>query len=498
MITRYTIVVDQDDDWKWSREGFDLMTVSEYLERGAIAARHRGAGRVINLCRAYHYLSGGYYCSLLAEARREIPLPTMADILDLSHKSLYEFVLPELDSTLRTIPLTPEDTQRRTLRLPVFFGQAAEPAFSTMARRLFDVFRYPLMRVTLAPRNGQWRIQSLGTLGLHQVTKAQRAFFEQCLLGFTRANPRRRPDRLPPLYDLAILYDPKEKFAPSDPQALAKFVKVGQSLRMHVEMIVAKDFHRIAEFDALFLRETTATNHHTFRFARKAEQEGLPVIDDTGSIIRCANKVFLHEILSSHQVPVPRSMVLDRIGFCQEDVESVESRLGYPVILKVPDGSFSRGVLRADDREGLMTQSSKLFAQSRLILAQEYMYTPFDWRIGILAGKPLFASQYMMSRNHWQIYRHAADGSVQHGGFRSVPVDAAPPEVVETARRAANLVGNGLYGVDLKQTPRGVFAIEVNDNPNLDQGVEDKVLKDELYAILLREFISRIEAPTGR
>ena len=36
--------------------------------------------------------------------------------------------------------------------------------------------------------------------------------------------------------------------------------------------------------------------------------------------------------------------------------------------------------------------------------------------------------------------------------------------------------------------------IEVNDNPNIDAGVEDAVLKDELYRRVLGELVRRIEA----
>ena len=39
--------------------------------------------------------------------------------------------------------------------------------------------------------------------------------------------------------------------------------------------------------------------------------------------------------------------------------------------------------------------------------------------------------------------------------------------------KAARCIGDGLYGVDLKETKDGVFVIEVNDNPNLDHGWED-------------------------
>ena len=36
--------------------------------------------------------------------------------------------------------------------------------------------------------------------------------------------------------------------------------------------------------------------------------------------------------------------------------------------------------------------------------------------------------------------------------------------------------------------------IEINDNPNLDAGVEDAVLKDDLYRRLLADLVRRIEA----
>jgi broad-specificity NMP kinase len=51
----------------------------------------------------------------------------------------------------------------------------------------------------------------------------------------------------------------------------------------------------------------------------------------------------------------------------------------------------------------------------------------------------------------------------------------------ELVRRAAGLIGNGLYGVDLKQIGNRVVVIEVNDNPSIESGVEDGVMKEALY-----------------
>ena len=121
------------------------------------------------------------------------------------------------------------------------------------------------------------------------------------------------------------------------------------------------------------------------------------------------------------------------------------------------------------------------------------MYTDFDWRVGILNRQPLFVCQYFMSKQHWQIVKHDDKGAPQEGGFKTFRVEDAPAKVVKTALRAANLLGDGLYGVDLKQAGDRVVVIEVNDNPNLDAGVEDAVLGDALYTALMAEFVRRIE-----
>ncbi|MBV8664088.1 MAG: RimK family alpha-L-glutamate ligase, partial [Hyphomicrobiales bacterium] len=66
--------------------------------------------------------------------------------------------------------------------------------------------------------------------------------------------------------------------------------------------------------------------------------------------------------------------------------------------------------------------------------------------------------------------------------------------VLEVALRAARAIGQGLYGVDVKEVGDEVVVIEVNDNPNLDHGVEDQVGKDEIWNRILQWFIKRIDA----
>ena len=113
----------------------------------------------------------------------------------------------------------------------------------------------------------------------------------------------------------------------------------------------------------------------------------------------------------------------------------------------------------------------------------------------MLNREPLYVCQYFMPKNHWQIVKHERRRArSERAPSRPTAVDQAPREVTELGCRAASLIGDGLYGVDIKQTNGGLVVIEINDNPNLDIGVEDAVLKDELYRRLLGDLVRRIEA----
>ena len=263
---------------------------------------------------------------------------------------------------------------------------------------------------------------------------------------------------------------------------------------VEVELIDPTDLPSLAEFDALFIRATTSIDNFTYRFARRAEQEGMPVIDDTQSMIRCTNKVYLKEILEKAGLPIPRTEIVDE----KADLAALFERLGSPVILKTPDGSFGINMVKAHSLEELQAGARKMFEDTALIIAQEFRPTKFDWRIGVLNGEPLYACQYRMARGHWQTVKYGEDGKSTEGGFTTMPVEDAPPDVVNAAVRAAQLIGEGLYGVDLKETEQGVIIIEINDNPSIDHDVEGLILKDEIWRRIISWFSTRLERRMNR
>jgi len=144
-------------------------------------------------------------------------------------------------------------------------------------------------------------------------------------------------------------------------------------------------------------------------------------------------------------------------------------------------------------KEEFEAGAEKLFEATELLVAQEFVATDFDWRIGVLDGKPLYACKYFMARKHWQIIAKAEDGDTDYGKVEAVPVELVPVHVVRSAVKAASLIGDGLYGVDLKEIDGKCHVIEVNDNPDIVAGYEDAELKDELYARVMAVFLDRVE-----
>jgi glutathione synthase/RimK-type ligase-like ATP-grasp enzyme len=290
-----------------------------------------------------------------------------------------------------------------------------------------------------------------------------------------------------------VLVDPTEPLPPSNERALRRLEDAADDLGIRTERITRDDFGRIAEFDGLFIRATTAVNHFTFRFSRRAEAEGLVVMDDPESILRCTNKVYLAEVLDRHRIPAPRTVILHR-----DNLEHAVQALGFPMILKLPDSSFSQGVVRVGDEDTFRHKARGFLEDSDLLIAQEFLPTEFDWRVGILNREVLFVARYRMARGHWQIIQGDGGAETRYGSVDAVAPEDAPPEVLKTALKAANLMGNGFYGVDLKVRGKDVFVVEVNDNPSLDGGYEDRVGGKEIYRRVMATFLARMEARRER
>jgi glutathione synthase/RimK-type ligase-like ATP-grasp enzyme len=485
-MTKVLIVVDRLEDWGPYHPSEQVITFEQYL--GLKDPDHKL--RVINLCKEYDYLREGYYCSLLAEARGHHVIPSVKLLTDASSIILYQLNIKEIFEALDR--LFKKNSITKEITIKSYFGEVSEVSLKPLARYLFERFPCPIIELTLRKIGNNWEIPAFKLVNHTTLTDNEQDAFSQALDHFTRDVWRPKKARKSSRYDLAILANPEEKMPPSNPAALKKFVHAGKNLGVNVDIITPNDLPKLPNYDALFIRETTSLEHHTYRFALKGEAAGLVVIDDATSILRCTNKIYLANLFDAHGVPTPKTLILQRER--PEQLQQAINSLGLPMVIKIPNGSFSRGVVKVSSLTELEEKVRPLFSESSLLLAQEFLYTDFDWRIGILNNKPLYACRYFMVKNHWQIYRHSEnDGKAASGGFETLPTFEVPRNILQAALRATKPIGNGFYGVDIKESGGKGYVIEVNDNPSIETAVEDRYLGNELYSLIMQEFVRRIE-----
>ncbi|HEX2189921.1 MAG TPA: glutamate-cysteine ligase family protein [Longimicrobiaceae bacterium] len=506
-----------------------LVPADEYLEGGE-ALTDRGL-TVVNLCNSYRYRTRGYYVSLLADARGQTVVPSVETIEGLADaygvfRALREAGVPVVDpremrARHRTFaaPLQPEDddgdetdgddavpllraedegggyrpaTEAELAESRAYFGTSADPRFRAASLAVFREWPVPVLRLRWLLEDEEWKVTGVAPVSLRQLRRGERAELAEAL-----RNERlvvRRGTPVP--YEgkrasLAVLFDPGDPFAPSSPETIDKLERVGAKMNVYVQRIGLRDLDRLGEFDALLIRALTSVSDPAFQFALRAEALDMPVVDDSQSIIRCSNKVFLEELLRREGIPTPRTLVVTARTPADQLAE-----LGFPAVIKLPDGSFSSAVHRVGSPEEYLERSAEMFRRSPLIIAQEYLPTDFDWRVTALDGQLLFAARYFMAKGHWQI-RTEVKGTERYGRVEAVPREQAPRAVVELALRAAGLIGRGLYGVDIKETPSGPVVIEINDNPNLDVGYEDAADGAAVYEDVVRFFLRRVEEGTA-
>jgi glutathione synthase/RimK-type ligase-like ATP-grasp enzyme len=482
------VVVEKLTDWPAVKfDHMELVSAQDYLSNQVY---HTAKPiKILNLCRSYAYQRLGYYVSLVATARGHKPQPSLLCIEDLKSTSFIRIVSKEMDEI--TQKALKDCEEEESISFNIYFGQTVDPKFGKIGALLCKQFPAPILQARFGISKEKWSLANISPLAINQIPADEKKFFlRQAENHLNSGTVLRRAPIKTSRYDLAILVNPEDPTPPSNPKAIQYFVKAAEKLGFGTEIIAPGDFSRIPEFDALFIRETTAVNHHSFRFARCAAAHGMVVIDDPNSILRCSNKIFLAELMQKHKLPTPSTTIIG-----PDSLKKLDSLPEFPFVLKQPDGSFSRGVILMKDAKDFADRSPEFFKSSDLLIAQEFMPSEFDWRIGVLDGKALYACKYFMVKNHWQIYRSRSGGKKpMEGNSEGIPLTKVPAKAKQLAEKVSSLIGDGLYGIDIKELNGQFYVIEVNDNPSIDAGNEDQVLGEHMYLNIMNDIKRRVES----
>ncbi|GGW69467.1 glutathione synthase/RimK-type ligase-like ATP-grasp enzyme [Winogradskyella epiphytica] len=476
------IVVNQPEKWNFSIDNITVLSSQDYLTNPKYSLLKNA--RIFNLCKDYSYQSKGYYVSLLAEARGHLPIPTTKNIVDLKALKLVRIVSDEFDDVIQQ---SLKNIKSQEFTLSIYFGQNVAQKYKNLSALFYRHFQVPFLRIKFN-HTTKWNIQSIKAISESEIPQEHMPSVHQFANQYFA---KKRYDTAKPTnydFDLAILVHPNDPAPPSNPKALKKFIDIAERMNIYAEIVEPKDLSRLSSFDALFLRQSTEVNNEAYTFARKAQQEGIAIIDYPDAILKCCNKVYMAEALQNANINTPKTVIVH-----SNNRNTVLEQTGLPCVLKAPDSTFSFGVKKAKTKEEFDALVSEMLKESDLIIAQEYCPSDYDWRIGIIDNKPFYACRYYMAKGHWQIYNwKATDKNEQDGEADCLAIEDVPKNVIDMALKSAKLMGLGLYGIDIKVVEGKLMVIEINDNPNIDFGVEDAHYGDLIYTEILSALKKRL------
>jgi [lysine-biosynthesis-protein LysW]---L-2-aminoadipate ligase len=177
------------------------------------------------------------------------------------------------------------------------------------------------------------------------------------------------------------------------------------------------------------------------------------VVNPSHVIANCGDKLVTNALLAKHQIPAPRTQV----AFDTDHALEVIEKMGYPVVMKPPVGSWGRLLSLIRDRDAAETvlEHKEVLGgyQHQIFYIQEIIDKPGRDIRAFVASGTCIAAIYRNS-NHW------ITNTARGGKAENCPVT---PELADLAERSARAVGGAVVAVDLVEDPkRGLLVIEVN------------------------------------
>lgn len=265
--------------------------------------------------------------------------------------------------------------------------------------------------------------------------------------------------------------------------ALTNFRLAAFELGHQLDFLFKSELKYLGNYDAVFIRALTDPLNTAYVVARLAELKGMRVIDTSESIRICCDKVNMYRRLMAHGVPIPDTGFLDSKEVNEDNARELFEAMGMPLVLKAPNSSFSAYVDRVSTVEEFVRVGKRFLRRADRIVVQQYMPSDFDWRVITLDGEVLAVVKYVFAQDKWKLMERSSNG--EWARTIGIAKDAADPKLLEVALRAAGAIGNSLYGVDIKEVDGDYYAIEVNDNPNIDAGNEDQA-NPEIYRTIIQ------------
>ncbi len=241
--------------------------------------------------------------------------------------------------------------------------------------------------------------------------------------------------------------------------------KRGVEVEKIMDSEVMLDLVNPKKLDVDVVLERSASYYRGLYLAYNHERMGARAINNYNAMRICGDKMLCSIELAKSGVPTPKTFV----AFTPESAKACVEKMGFPVVMKPVMGSWARMVHKINDRDALEAEIEAKEEMGsplqKVYYIQEHIDKPGrDIRAVVVGDEVIYA-----------IYRIATPKSgwvtnTSRGGLAK-PCKVTP-ELSELCLKATDVVGEGVYGVDLMETKNGFVVHEINHNIDFRNSVE--------------------------
>ncbi|MCC6808002.1 MAG: RimK family alpha-L-glutamate ligase [Deltaproteobacteria bacterium] len=219
--------------------------------------------------------------------------------------------------------------------------------------------------------------------------------------------------------------------------------------------------------DVILPRIGASITQYGLTVVNQFDMMDVPVVNNSVPIARARDKLRSLQLLARFDLDVPKTLITRR----GDDLDSCVERLGgYPVIMKILQGTQGVGVMIAQSRTEAASVLDAMWELGQDIMLQEFIRESKgkDVRALVVGDQVVAAMSRVAQRGEFRSNIHrGAKG-------KALKLDAA---YTEAAIKAARVMGLEIAGVDLLLGKHGPKLMEVNSSPGLE-GLEAATGRD--------------------
>ncbi|MCA8982957.1 MAG: RimK family alpha-L-glutamate ligase [Planctomycetaceae bacterium] len=218
---------------------------------------------------------------------------------------------------------------------------------------------------------------------------------------------------------------------------------------------------QLSHYDAVLPRIGASITYFGTAVVRQFEQMDVFCANSSNSISNSRDKLRSLQILSKHQIGIPETtFVRDRFDV----LPAIERVGGAPIIIKLLEGTQGVGVILADTTKVAEAIIETLQCARQNVLVQKFVRESKgrDIRAFVVGDRVVGAMRRVAQGGEFR--------SNLHRGGRTEPV-TLDEQYMETAVKAAQIMGMRVAGVDMLESKDGPQIMEVNSSPGLE-GIE--------------------------